>query len=106
MIKELDSLGSTDRGGKGFGSTGTDAATITNAVSNEERKNEQMKATPISQSRQLINARQMQKLARADNPVYLAIVRKTDEVWYANDKGQKGLLPVWHNLLLPTDVRK
>ena len=78
LVKELVSLEGTDRGGKGFGSTGMDAAEIINAGSNDERKNKQMKATPIAQSRQLINARQMKKLAKADNPVYLAIVRKTD----------------------------
>ena len=34
------------------------------------------KQTPLSQSRQVISARQIQKLAKGDNPVYLAIVRK------------------------------
>ena len=78
LVRELVSLEGTDRGGKGFGSTGMDAAEIINAGSNDERNNKQMKATPIAQSRQLINAQQMKKLAKADNPVYLAIVRKTD----------------------------
>ena len=79
LVKELVSLDGTDRGGKGFGSTGMNAAKVKNAVTNEKDKNERLEATPISKSWQLINARQMQKLARADNPVYLAIVRKTNE---------------------------
>ena len=84
VVKELDSLGGTDRGDKGFGSTGMSAANEREAVSNEKIKDTQRnKATivaPTSNSRQLISARQLQKLAKADSPVYLAIVRKTDEV--------------------------
>ena len=36
--------------------------------------------TPCSQSRQIISARQIQKLTKGDNPVYLAIVWKTNEI--------------------------
>ena len=35
--------------------------------------------TPVSQSRQLIRARHINKLAKGDNPVFLAIVRSTNE---------------------------
>ena len=84
MVKELDSLGGTDRGDKGFGSTGMSAANERDAISNEKIEDTQMNAatiaTPTSSSRQLISARQLQKRAKADSPVYLAIVRKTDEV--------------------------
>ena len=38
----------------------------------------QMKSK-LSQTRQIISARQIQKLAKDDNPVFLAIVRQTNE---------------------------
>ena len=38
------------------------------------------KRTPLSQSRQIISARQIQKLAKGDTPVYLAIVRKMNGI--------------------------
>ena len=84
VVKELDSLGGTDRGDKGFGSTGISVANEREVVSNERIEDTQMKtvtiATPTSNTRQWISARQLQKLAKVDSPVYLAIVRKTDEV--------------------------
>ena len=46
----------------------------------DTQRNTAMIVTPTSSSRQLISARQLQKLAKADSPFYLAIVRKTDEV--------------------------
>ena len=81
IIKELDSIEGTDRGTEGYGSTGVSAAemngntekpktTINDAVKNE---------TPLSQSRRLITARQMSKIAKGDNPVFLAIVRERNE---------------------------
>ena len=42
-------------------------------------KSEQ-KQSQLHQTRQIISARQLQKLAKDDNPVFLAIVRKTNEV--------------------------
>ena len=61
--------------------------------------------TPVSQSRQLITARQMNKLARGDNPVFLAIVRLTNEA--PQERNQiKGLLPVRRALLQPTACLK
>ena len=45
-------------------------------VNVDVRRNEQ---TPLSQSRQIITARQMQKIAKGDTPIYLAIVRKTND---------------------------
>ncbi|MCV6575237.1 MAG: dUTP diphosphatase, partial [Cohaesibacter sp.] len=84
LVKELDDLGETDRGGKGFGSTGMSVAEIKDEVAQmndqaRKPKNVTNEANPLAQSRQLITARHIQKLAKADNPVYLAIVRKTDE---------------------------
>ena len=35
--------------------------------------------TPLSQSRRLITAQQMSKIAKGDNPVFLAIVREKNE---------------------------
>ena len=45
-------------------------------VNADVQRNEQ---TPLSQSRQIITARQMQKIAKGDTLVYLAIVRKTND---------------------------
>ena len=79
LVKELDSLDETDRGGKGFGSTGLSAA-VTKDEDKIMKPEDRMKvANPLAQSRQLITARQIQKLAKADQPIYLAIVRQTHE---------------------------
>ena len=93
VVKELDSLGGTDRGDKGFGSTGLSAANKEGAVSNEKIEDIHMNVdtivTPTSRSRKLISARQLQKLAKADNPVYLAIVGQTDEVLRARQRTKR-----------------
>ena len=79
LVKELDSLDETDRGGKGFGSTGLSAA-VTKDEDKIMKPEDRMKvANPLAQSRQLITARQIQKLAKADQPIYLVIVRQTHE---------------------------
>ena len=77
-VKELASLEDTDRGTKGFGSTGQNAVKMNEVGENpKQMKNskEDQRTTQLSQSWQLITARQIQKLAKGDNPVYLAIVR-------------------------------
>ena len=38
-----------------------------------------MKSSQLSQSRQLITARQMSKIAKGDHPVFLAIIQETNE---------------------------
>ena len=78
-IKETVSLGETGRGGDGFGSTGVNAADKKNEYEDKKPVKSMNVANPITQSRQLITARQMQKLAKADQPIYLAIVRSTNE---------------------------
>ena len=45
----------------------------------ENRNDSKMNETPLSQSRRLIIARQMSKIARGDNPVFLAIVCEKNE---------------------------
>ena len=93
-IKELDSLEGTDRGAKGYGSTGVSAEekneseevvqyNSMNEGKATERKPNNVKSamnekTLLSQSRRLITARQMSKLAKGDSPVFLAIVRPTN----------------------------
>ena len=42
-----------------------------------EKQNDVVKNTKLSQSRQIISARQMNKIAKGDTPVFLAIVRAT-----------------------------
>ena len=89
-IKELVSLGDTDRGASGYGSTGVKTATRNDESVSDERKrkvgtnvqkiSDAVKVdTPLSQSRRLITARQMSKLAKGYNSVFLAIVRTTNE---------------------------
>ena len=89
-IKELVNLGDTDRGASGYGSTDVKAAAKNDdsvndeqeekAGTNKQKMNDAVKVdTPLSQSRRLITARQMSKLAKGDNPVFLAIVRPTNE---------------------------
>ena len=80
-VKELFSLEDTDRGTKGFGSTGRNAVKMNEDVGNPKQmksSNEDERTIQLPRSRQLITARQIQKLARGDNPVYLAIVRHTN----------------------------
>ena len=88
-LKELDSLEGTGRGEEGFGSTGVSAT-----KSNDELNKKGMKTVisgkkpmksedrndAVSQSRRLVSAKEMSKLAKGDNPVFLAIVRATNEV--------------------------
>ena len=89
-IKELVSLGDTNRGASGYGSTGVKAAIKNESSVNDERErkaranlqkmNYAVKVdTPLSQLRQLITARQMSKLAKGDYSIFLAIVRPTNE---------------------------
>ena len=78
-IKELVSLGETGCGGDGFGSTGIKAADKKNEDDDRKLGKSMNVANPITQSRQLITARQIQKLAKADHPIYLAIVRPTND---------------------------
>ena len=50
------------------------------ARTNVQKMNDAVKVdTPLSQSRQLITARQMSKLAKGDHSIFLAIVRPTNE---------------------------
>ena len=80
IIKELGSLEGTDRGTKGYGSTGVSAVEMNeNTEEPKMTRNDAVKnETPLFKSRQIISARQIQKLAKADNPIYLAIVRRTN----------------------------
>ena len=45
----------------------------------ESRNDSKMNEIPLSQSRRLITARQMGKIAKGDNPVFLAIVHEKNE---------------------------
>ena len=92
----MNELEGTDRGVGGYGSTGMKAVQVENDSGSkaakdkmndgrdtemkEKTKNDAMKnETLLSQSRRLIIAKQMSKLAKGDNPVFLAIIRETNE---------------------------
>ena len=103
-IQEMNDLKGTGRGEGSYGSIGVNAVQLnstpslvsvssqeakqTNSDQNKksdqgikrEQKNDAVdKRTPLSQSRQITSVRQIQKLAKEDSPVFLAIVRKTNE---------------------------
>ena len=92
QVKELVSLEDTDRGTKGFGSTGQNAVETNAGEGNPKqmkKTNEDKRTNPLSQSRQLITARQIQKLAKGDNPVYLAIVRHSNNAPHAKSRSRQ-----------------
>ena len=93
----------TDRGNKGFGSTGIKTTSESESVQSESKISQDIKSSSINQSvmtktqrmngaipvcqkkrsqiektRQIISARQLQKLAKNDTPIFLAIVRTND----------------------------
>ena len=91
-IKETDSLEGTGRGAKGYGSIGiNEDQSIKPEIQriNEDQQYEiqkmneaisvdKNKRSQLEKARQIISARQLQKLAKNDLPVFLAIVRSND----------------------------
>ena len=75
LIKEIDTLDGTDRGKGAYGSTGINSKTNEDAEKLKDNKSKQ-----LAQSRQIITARQLQKLAKENNPVFLAVVRANDPI--------------------------
>ena len=78
-LKELDSLEGTGRGEEGYGSTGVSAAELNDELNKEGMKTVVSGKKPmriedrndaVSQSRRLLSAREMRKLAKGDNPVF------------------------------------
>ena len=96
-IKEVSSLEEFGRGEQGYGSMGTSAnksspnqdikTQFSDAGQSSDVKQKKRETTNesvqrkshLSQTRQIISPRQIQKLAKGDNPVFLAIVRSTNE---------------------------
>ena len=82
-IKESEILDGTDRGAGGYGSTGTRAVSTNDQCTKEMKPKDRNDAVKnnvsLSQSRRLISARQISKLAKGDNPIFLAIVRAMNE---------------------------
>ena len=93
-IKETDRLEETGWGDKGYGSTGINSGQLDEDQSikpkmqktNEDKQNEtQIKnevirvaknqRSQLEEARQIISARQLQKLAKNDSPIFLAIIR-------------------------------
>ena len=97
-IKEVHSLEESGRGTQGYSSTGMSAtksessqdikAQFSGADQSSDAKQRKRETTNesvqrkshLSQTRQIISARQTQKLAKNDDPVFLAIVRSTNEI--------------------------
>ena len=81
-IKEVDELEGTDRGSKGYGSSGISAGTkedCSESAQVQDVKIKKNQPNKLAQARKIISAREIQKLAKENNPVFLAIVR-TNEV--------------------------
>ena len=117
-IKEMSSLEESGRGEQGYCSIGIGAnksspnqdvkTQFSNAGQRSDAKQEKREITDesvqrkshLSQTRQIISARQIQKLAKDDNLIFLAIVRSTNEAPYKRGKREiKGLLTMWRGLL-------
>ena len=112
-IVETDNLEETGRGDKGFGSTGINSeeqkiigqssdqisSADQSSDSAQDRKcTKQLKNQPIphtirrsqaSKTRQIITPRQIQKLAKQGQPVFLAVVRSTYDVPQIRRKGEE-----------------
>ena len=90
-IKELDSLERSGRGDQGYGSTGVSAdsskivqyiktsRSVVDSVAVQDNKEGSIKRSvkkpsQLFQQRKIISARQIQKLAKNDTPIFLAIV--------------------------------
>ena len=92
-VKEVDSLEETGRGDRGYGSTGISGSQSDQlktsrpnqnsysdqAVKTQLTNESAQRQSQLSQARQIISARQIQKLAKDDNPVFLAVIRSTNE---------------------------
>ena len=97
QIKEAESLEETRRGNSGYGSTGMNegsktnddgkisvSVTSVNKPQEDQKSRYEMKTIPdkersrIEQARQIISARQIQKLTKEDHPIFLAIVRTNE----------------------------
>ena len=92
-IRETNDLEDTERGDRGFGSTGIKSEHVQDIKpkiqlqkSDEDQTKKMNEAIPeiknkrsqLEKARQIISARQLQKLAKDDSPVFLAIVRSND----------------------------
>ena len=94
-VEEKNELDETRRGEKGYGSSGMNdmesaeqyekmklkiKTSIADQSKNKQAINSANKSqSQLSQARQIISARQMQKLAKEDNPVFLAVIRPTND---------------------------
>ena len=91
-IKEVEELGETGRGSKGYGDTGMSSDQLHEGQlikpktqkTNEDKRNEAQirneaipiiknKRSQLERERQMTSARQLQKLANNDSPIFLAI---------------------------------
>ena len=98
VLKEVDSLEGTNRGNKGFCSTGIKATSESKSVQSvtkisDDQAVQDSRISKISmnepiphikkrsqtvKARRIMPARQMQKLTKNDEPVFLAVVRASD----------------------------
>ena len=120
-IKEVEELGETGWGSKGYSSTGISSDQLHEGQlikpktqkTNEDKQKEiqtRNKAIPIiknkrsqlENARQIISARQMQKFAKNDSPIFLAIARSNDSPNKQDEKRGERSQNRAARLLLPT----
>ena len=103
-VQEVDSLEGTRRGDRGYGSTGISSSQsdqLKTSRSNQNSDSDQavktqlinksaQRQSQLSNARRIISTRQIQKLAKDDNPVFLAIVRSTNEALCSPCAWEKG----------------
>ena len=109
-IKETNDLEGPRRGESGYGSMGTTSEPKTVVIKPQENQ-EQMQLhketipinknerSRIEKARQIISARQIQKLAKEDHPIFLATLERM--ICLVNKRND--LKTVWLNLLQPTE---
>ena len=92
-IKETNDLRETDRGNKGYGSSGISAgkdenlnklkddtiAALDQDIKTKPLNKIEAKPNQLAQARGIISARQIQKLAKEDYPIFLAIERVNED---------------------------
>ena len=91
-IKEVTELEGTNRGSKGYGSFGISAemsedrhqsiqsaqSVINQDFKTLQRNGEANKPNSLAQARKIISVRQIEKLAKGDNPIFPAIIRTSE----------------------------
>ena len=109
VLKEVDSLEDTNHGNKGFGSTGIKTTSESESIQSVTKISDDQavqdsriskismnepiphvkKRSQTTKARHIMSARQMQKLIKNDEPVFLQVVRASDNFVLLGRKNQR-----------------